>query len=285
MTELTRKIGFIGGGNMAEAIAGALIRTGFCPPSGVMASDVSPERLEYLRQTYGITAVPDNRAVLVGSDVVILAVKPQVMDAILSQLSDVICENDAPDFKKLFISVAAGIPLQKIENRLYSRINPDAAGRLPIVRVMPNTPALVMAGMSGISFNRHVTPEDRSVAMMILSATGSVLEFDEKDLNAVTAVSGSGPAYVFYLIEAMIEAGVSMGLSEADASVLTLQTVKGAVKLLEERREPPRELRRKVTSPGGTTEAAITVMEQAKIKDNIIRALAAACRRADELCG
>jgi pyrroline-5-carboxylate reductase len=285
MEELKGKIGFIGGGNMAEAIAGALIRTGFCPPDRIMASDVSTDRMAYLRQTYGILAVPDNREVLLGCDAVVLAVKPQVMNTVLLQLSDFIYEISKNGFRKLIISVAAGIPLQKIEDQLYSSIDPAAAARLPIVRVMPNTPALVMAGMSGISFNRHVTPEDKSMAMAIMGVTGRVIEFEEKELNAVTAVSGSGPAYVFYLIEAMVEAGVSLGLSEADASALTLQTVKGAVKLLEERKEPPRELRRKVTSPGGTTEAAITVMEREKIKDNIIKALAAACRRADELCG
>ncbi|MEW6076988.1 MAG: pyrroline-5-carboxylate reductase [Thermodesulfobacteriota bacterium] len=285
MTEMNRRIGFIGGGNMAEAIAGALIRTGCCPPSRIMASDVSPDRREYLQRTYGIHTVPDNTDVFLCVDVVILAVKPQIMDSVLSQLSDVIAEKNPPGFRKLIISVAAGFPIQKMESRLYSRIDPDTAARLPIARVMPNTPALVMAGMSGISYNRHIMPEDKAMAMAILGVTGSVLEFEEQALNAVTAVSGSGPAYVFYLIEAMIEAGVSLGLSETDSSALTLQTVKGAVKLLDERKEPPRDLRRKVTSPGGTTEAAITVMEQASIKDNIIKALTAACRRANELSG
>jgi len=285
MTEFTGKIGFIGGGNMAEAIAGALIRTDFCSPSQVLASDISQERLEYLQKTYAITTVENNDDLLLACDVVVLAVKPQIMDAVLDQLAGIIHKNQKADFRKLIISVAAGISIQKIEGQLYSHIDETAAARLPIVRVMPNTPALVMAGMSGMSGNRYVTPEDKSLTMTILASTGKVLEFEENALNAVTAVSGSGPAYVFYLVEAMVEAGVSLGLSETDATALTLQTVKGAVKLLEERKEPPQELRRKVTSPGGTTEAAMTVMEKEKTKEHIIAALTAACRRAHELCG
>ncbi len=270
---------------MAEAIAGALINAGISSPAQLMASDLSPDRQAYLRNTYGINAVADNSEVFLDCDVVILAVKPQVIDAVLTQLGDLLAENKPLDARKLIISVAAGIPIQKIEDRLYAGIDDMAAAGLPIIRVMPNTPALVMAGMSGISVNRNVTPGDKAVAMAILTAIGNVLEFKEDDLNAVTAVSGSGPAYVFYLIEAMIEAGVSLGLSESDASALTLQTVKGAVKLLEERQEPPQELRRKVTSPGGTTEAAISVLDDEKVKKHIIAALTAACRRAHELSG
>jgi len=282
---LKRKIGFIGGGNMAEAMAGALIRAGVSAAANLMISDVSPERLDYLKKAYGVSTVTNNRDVFLNNDVVILAVKPQVIDAVLTPLAKLAAESSGSAARKLIISIAAGVPIRKIENRLYAGLDGPAAGRLPLIRVMPNTPALVMTGMSGMSGNAHVTAEDKTVAMTILEAIGKVLEFKEEDLDAVTAVSGSGPAYLFYLVEAMIAAGVSLGLSQAEASTLTLQTVKGAVKLLEETGESPETLRRKVTSPGGTTEAALKVMETQKMKDHLIAALTAACRRAHELCG
>lgn len=285
MAELTQKIGFIGGGNMAEAIVGALIRAGISTPAQLLAADVSPDRQAYLKSTYGIKAVADNSVIFRDCDVVVLAVKPQVIDDILSQLAGLLAENTPVDSKKLIISIAAGIPIQKIENHLYAATDAATAARLPIVRVMPNTPALVGAGMSGISFNRHVSAGDKTVAMTILAATGKVMEVNEAALNAVTAVSGSGPAYVFYLVEAMIEAGVSLGLTETEASTLTLETVKGAMQLIEERQESPQELRRKVTSPGGTTEAAITVLDNENVKEHIIAALTAACKRAHALSG
>ncbi len=285
MAVFNGKIGFIGGGNMAEAIAGALIRTGFCPPSRLLASDISPERLEYLKKTYDINTLTDNKELVMTCDVVVLAIKPQVMEAVLLPLAELIHDIGDPEFRRLFISVAAGIPLERLEKGLYARIDEKTASRLPIVRVMPNTPALVMAGMSGVSVNRYVTSDDKALAMDMLAATGKVLEFDESLLNAVTAVSGSGPAYVFYLVESMIKAGVALGLSETDASTLTLQTVKGALKLLEEGAASPAELRRRVTSPGGTTEAAIAVMEKENVQKHIITALTAACRRAQDLCG
>jgi pyrroline-5-carboxylate reductase len=285
MAELNEKIGFIGGGNMAEAILGALIRSGISKPSRLQASDVSAERRQYLEKTYGITATDKNEAVFLACDVILLAVKPQVIDAVLTELGDILAEKKPTASRKLIISIAAGIPIKRIEERLYDRLDTTAATDLPIVRVMPNTPALVMAGMSGISVNRNATSDDKDIAMAILAATGMVLEFNEEALNAVTAVSGSGPAYVFYLVEAMIEAGVNLGLSGAEATTLTLQTLKGAVKLLEESRESARELRRRVTSPGGTTEAALKVMDNGKVKEQIIAALAAACSRAHELSG
>ena len=270
---------------MAEAIMGALIGSGISQPSHLQASDVSPERRKYLEKTYGITTADNNRDVFMASNVIILAVKPQVIDTVLTELEDILAEKKGTEARKLIISVAAGIPIKKIEDRLYARLDAAAAAELPIVRVMPNTPALVMAGMNGMSVNRNVTADDRNIAITILAATGIVMEFNEEALNAVTAVSGSGPAYVFYLVEAMIEAGVSLGLTSDESSTLTLQTLKGAAKLLEERQEPAGELRRKVTSPGGTTAAAITVMENGKVKEHIIAAMEAACRRAHELSG
>ena len=148
---------------------------------------------------------------------------------------------------------------------------------------MPNAPALVLAGISGMSANRYAKPDDIQIAKTILGALGSVIEFNEADLDAVTALSGSGPAYVFYLIESMIAGGISNGLDAQQAARLTLETLKGAIKLMEERKEPPEDLRRKVTSPGGTTEAALKVLEQNHVKKDIVAAITAATQRSREL--
>jgi len=154
---------------------------------------------------------------------------------------------------------------------------------MPIIRVMPNTPALVLEGVSGMSANRHASAEDVETARRILSAMGSVVLFDEADLDAVTAVSGSGPAYVFYLAEAMINAGVQLGLSMENARELAVGTLKGAAALMEQRGEPPEDLRRKVTSPGGTTEAAIKVLDTDDTQAVIVKAIEAAAERSREL--
>ena len=159
------------------------------------------------------------------------------------------------------------------------------SGNLPIIRVMPNTPALVLSAVSGMSPNRFVTEEDARVARTLLQAVGEVIEFEEEALDAVTALSGSGPAYVFYLVESMTEAGIQMGLEPATAASLAAATLRGAAKLLEASGEPPEELRRKVTSPGGTTAAAIDVFEKRGFKSIIIAAIASATRRAQELSG
>ncbi len=280
MDALDQRIGFIGGGNMAEAIMGALIRSEVSRPGRLQASDISAERRQHLEENYGIQTSENNNEVLAENDVVILAVKPQIIDKVLKELAPQAAKTE--NERKLFISIAAGVPISKIEQALYDDDEQRAAS-LPIVRVMPNTPALVLAVMSGISANRHVITEDMYTAETIFRSTGRVLACPESDLNAVTAVSGSGPAYIFYVVEAMVEAGVSLGLSEDDATALTLQTLKGALTLLEDSDDSPASLREKVTSPGGTTEAALKVMQEQKIKESIIAAMKAACQRAEEL--
>ena len=183
------------------------------------------------------------------------------------------------------ISIAAGFPLRKIEKSLYQKLNKQACQKLPIIRVMPNTPALVLAGMSGMSANRNATQEDVKTPRTILEAMGKVIEFKEESLDAVTALSASGPAYIFYLVESMIQAGINLGLKPDDAVLLSITTLRGAAKLLEESKESPESLRHKVTSPGGTTEAALKVLEQYDFKPGIIEAIAAATRRSKELRG
>lgn len=283
MTTSSGRIGFIGGGNMGEAFVGALISAGRYTPDAVGVSDVSTERLRTLEATYGITPMTDNPRLFDQSDVVVLAVKPQQMAAVLKEIVD------RPGYgvsePRLVMSIAAGIRLRTIEGILYPPLDEAAQARLPVIRVMPNTPALVLSGMSVMSPNRHATDADRTTARTLLEATGEVMELPEDQLDAVTGVSGSGPAYVFYLIEAMTEGGVQAGLDPADAVALTLQTVKGAVRLMEARGEAPDALRRKVTSPGGTTEAALSVLSEHRVGEHIAAAVVAAARRATELSG
>ncbi|MDY6903472.1 MAG: pyrroline-5-carboxylate reductase [Thermodesulfobacteriota bacterium] len=275
MAVLEKNIGFIGGGNMAEAIAGGMIQAGVCRAEQIWASDISEERLDYLARTYGIHTSMDNCAVFAACDIVVLAVKPQLMDRVLTDLTEQCQSEEGAARDRLIVSVAAGIPIAFIESRLGKD--------LPIVRVMPNTPALALSGMSGMSVNVNVGEQDRENATRILESIGKVIIFDEVYLDAVTAVSGSGPAYVFYFLEAMMAGGAALGLSAEDAKTLSLETIKGAVTLLEGYGEAPEGLRRKVTSPGGTTEAALKVMTDAGMKETIQAAMKAARDRAREL--
>jgi pyrroline-5-carboxylate reductase len=279
--KLKKSIGFLGAGNMAEAFVGALIRSALCDPAEISVSDILNKRLEIMKKTYGVAATSDNAAVYAQSDVVIMAVKPQQTAELLSQIA----EKEQLPFpgKKLFISIAAGIPIRKIENYLYSGHKETDRKNLPIIRVMPNTPALVLAGISGMSANQYADTADIQLAKAILGALGDVIEFGENDLDAVTALSGSGPAYVFYLIESMIAGGIANGLDAQAAARLTLKTIEGSVKLMQERSETPQGLRRKVTSPGGTTEAALKVLNGHKVNQSIIEAITAATQRSREL--
>lgn len=273
--------GFIGAGNMAWAIMGALIRSKVADPDSIIASDVSEARLEATKAELGILTTTDNHEVFSKSSTLILAVKPQQMNDVLSGIAK------NPGFpspgRRLVISIAAGIRIQQIEDILYAGLTHDAQKLLPIVRVMPNTPALVGQGMSGMAKNIHTTDKDAAMAEKILGAAGQARWFDEDDINAVTALSGSGPAYVFYLAEAMIQGGIRAGLSEQDSRVLALQTIKGAAMLLENSKEHPIELRKKVTSKGGTTEAAIAVFDEKRVKQAIVDGMIAAKKRGDDL--
>lgn len=281
MAKINKKTGFIGAGNMAEAFIGAVTRAGIIPSAMIYASDVNSERLNMLKKTYGISVTDDNFKIFSMCDIVVLAVKPQQMSDVLFQIAN---RNEyGIERRKMVISIAAGVPLGKLENLLYAPLEKEKSGILPIIRVMPNTPALVLAGISGMTPNRNAVPDDISTARTILEAMGKVIEFKEEALDAVTALSGSGPAYVFYLVESMIQGGIDMGLDPYDASILTLTTLKGSVALIEEIGESPELLRRRVTSPGGTTEEAFKVLEKKRVKETIIEAMAAAARRSKEL--
>ncbi len=281
MKRLSKKIGFIGSGNMGEAMINGLIQSGLCEPTEIWASDVREARLRQLNDTYGINITEENAEVFDAADVVILAVKPQDMDEVLERLASSFPHTIKG--VKLLISIAAGFPIKRIEGHLYTPLDENTKGLLPIVRVMPNTPALVLAGMAGMSGNQYAKESDRSNARAILEAIGKVIEFKEEDLDAVTALSGSGPAYIFYVIESLVEAGAGLGLRPSHALSLTLETVKGSVKLLEETGEAAASLRKKVTSKGGTTEAALDILDSHNVKMHLMEAIRAAAQRSKEL--
>lgn len=276
-----QSIGFIGAGNMGEAILGALIRSGIFAPEKICVSDISEDRLEWMKNTYGVGTLTDNSRLFRESDIVVLAIKPQQMDTVLTEIVD--GEGYGVADRKLVISIAAGVRMEKIEARLYGPLDSRQREALPLIRVMPNTPALVQAGISGMSPNRHAAEADIETARTLLEATGKVITFDEASLDAVTGLSGSGPAYVFYLIEAMTDGGIRAGLSPEDAAAMTVSTVGGAVKLLMDKGESPESLRKKVTSPGGTTEAALKVLDSNQVRRHIADAVVAAAERAEEL--
>ena len=276
-----KKIGIIGAGNMGEAIINGIIKSGLCEPTEIWASDVREARLRQLKDMYKINITDENMQILDEADIVILAVKPQDMDGVLQHIASTFPRTIKG--VKLFISIAAGFPIKKIEKHLYASLDENSKGLLPIVRVMPNTPALVLAGMAGMSGNQYAKESDLKHARAVLEAIGKVIELKEEDLDAVTALSGSGPAYIFYVIESLVEAGTGLGLRPSHALSLTLETIKGSVKLLEETGEAAASLRKKVTSKGGTTEAALSVMERHKVKKHLIDAVRAASRRSEEL--
>jgi pyrroline-5-carboxylate reductase len=254
-------LGFIGSGNMAEAIARGVLARGVVSASGIIASDVRPERLDVLRKL-GARAAASNREVAERSETVILAVKPQNVPGVIRP-------------PKLLVSICAGVPTAAIESAL---------GELsPVVRVMPNTPLLVGKGMSALSAGRWAGEKELERARRIFEAVGRVVVLPESKMDAVTAVSGSGPAYFFYLAEAMIEAALAEGLSPEEAEALVRATAEGAGALLAESSEKAQELRRRVTSPGGTTEAAVKVLESAGVKEALVTAVRRAAERSREL--
>lgn len=276
------RIGFIGGGNMGQAMIAALLSSGRSAPPQVFACDIAASRTDVLKQTYGIHILSTPREIIHSCDIVVFAVKPQSIGPLLEALRSDRVFKDAAGRKRL-ISIAAGIRIEKLEESIYSGLDEKNKARLPVIRVMPNTPALVGAGISGICANAYTGDDDLKIARALLSAMGEVFDCREADMDAVTAISGSGPAYLFYLAEAMIRAGVRLGFDATRSTALVRFTLKGAVALMEKLNLPPEELRRRVTSPGGTTEAAIGHLDQRAVKQAIEEAILAAAKRAEEL--
>ncbi len=266
-----KTIAFIGAGNMGEALIRGLQAAGTMKPEQIIITDVREDRLEILSKAFGVRTLTDNAAAVTAANIVLLAVKPQHMTKVLAGFRDAVTGD------KLLISIAAGIPTSKIESVL--------GGAPHVVRVMPNTPALVGAGAAALCKGRHATDDDLETAEAILGAVGTTARTEEQYMDAVTALSGSGPAYIFLVAEAMAKAGIEVGLSEHVSRTLTQQTILGAARLMVESGELPAELRRRVTSPGGTTEAAIKVMNDHKLTEIFIEAIKAATDRGRELSG
>ncbi|MGN0935401.1 pyrroline-5-carboxylate reductase [Acinetobacter amyesii] len=263
---LNCNISFIGGGNMAQALIGGLIARGV-PTTRITVSD-PVEKVRELLAEKDLHVTDDNVVAIRDADIVLFAVKPQVLAKVLAPLQGLL-------EGKLVISIVAGAEIATISKLL---------GTERIVRVMPNTPALVQTGAHGLYADEAVSAEDRDLASQVLASTGLTLWVNsEAQIDAVTAVSGSGPAYFFYMMESMIRAGKNMGLDEKVATALTLQTALGAAQMAITSANSPAELRKNVTSPNGTTQAAIEVFDRAQISQNIQAALAAAQKRSQEL--
>jgi pyrroline-5-carboxylate reductase len=263
-------IGFIGGGNMATAMIKGMLAARSYRPEQICASDVDPAKRAALKRAFKIAAVADNVPVVRTAAVVVLAVKPQVMDAVLADLQPAVTR------RSLIVSIAAGIPTARIERALGESTR--------VVRVMPNTPALLGQGMSVAVRGRYATAADERLVVKLFRTVGRAQAVgDERLLDAVTGLSGSGPAYVYLMAEALIAGGTAAGLTPGNASELALQTVAGAAAMLQQSGETPQRLREMVTSPGGTTLAGLTELEQRGFTDAVVAAVLAATARAGEL--
>jgi pyrroline-5-carboxylate reductase len=265
----TTKIGFIGGGNMAASLLNGLVASGH-EPKRLWVSDINPETLSNLSASLDINVTQSNHEVIRSVDVVVLAVKPQILAQVAKEIAPLLQQH------QLLVSIAAGIN----QASLSKWLGVDVA----IVRCMPNTPALVLTGATALHANDKVNPDQRDLAETILRAVGIALWVDdESELDAVTAVSGSGPAYFFLLMEAMEKVAVELGLNEATARLLIQQTALGAAKIALESSETPGELRKRVTSPGGTTQQAIETFEAGGFSQLVSKALRAAKDRSVEM--
>ncbi len=265
----SKVIGFIGAGAMAEAILAGIIKAKLVHPDHVVISDINAQRLAYLTDLYNVRAVEDNNMVVQKADVIILAVKPYLVKDVLTGVASSISD------RHLLISVAAGLSTGYLASCLKERV--------PIVRVMPNTPSLVGAGASALSAGESVSDEAMELAKSLFDSVGRSVIVRESDMDAVTGISGSGPAYMYLIIEALADAGVKAGLARSTAIELAAQTMMGAAKMVLETGDHPAVLKDKVTTPGGTTITGLHVLEQGNIRATLIDAVLAAARRSQEL--
>ncbi|ADH85772.1 pyrroline-5-carboxylate reductase [Desulfurivibrio alkaliphilus] len=271
MTEKRKKLGFIGGGQMGEALIKGVLAAGLYRSAELVVAEPSEPRRQLLADRYDVPVCQQSGPLWAGCDVLVLAVKPQVMGTVLAQAGPL-----AGERRQLLISIAAGVSTAFIEEALAPR-------SVPVVRVMPNTPALVLAGASALCPGRAAGEEDLKLAEGIFAAVGKTVILPETAMDAVTGLSGSGPAYVFTFLESLIDAGVKVGLSREVAAVLARQTIAGSLQLVEESRQSPAELRAMVTSPGGTTIAGLHALERGAFRALIMDAVEAATRRSREL--
>jgi pyrroline-5-carboxylate reductase len=263
-----RTIAFLGAGNMAEAMIRGLLRGSHFAPEQITASGPREERMTELRERFGIRTTTDNREAAI-ADIVVLSIKPQILSRVLAEVGGTI----RPD--ALVISIAAGVPISAIESRLGSGAR--------VIRSMPNTPALVDAAATAIAGGEHASEADMEDARKIFDSIGITVTLDESLLDAVTGLSGSGPAYVFLILEALSDAGVKVGLSRRTSQLLAAQTLLGSAKLLLETNEHPGKLKDMVTSPGGTAITGLHTLENGGVRTTLINAVEAATKRSKEL--
>lgn len=265
----TATVGFIGGGNMGEALIRGVLQAGILPAQRVVVFDVSRERMEHLQAAYGVVGTETLAACAQAARVLVLAVKPQNMADVLNDLADCVAH------RPLIISIAAGVPLRTMEDALPPGI--------PVVRVMPNTPALVLQGASALARGRHADDTHMEAALTLFRAVGIAHELDEKLLDAVTGLTGSGPAYVLHFLESLIDGGVLMGIPRPVARDLVVQTVLGTARMVQETGRHPSELKDMVTSPGGTTIHGLEVLEKRGVRGAVMGAVRAATERSKAL--
>ena len=264
-----KQVGVIGVGNMGEALVNGLLHGQVCKPEQIFCSDVRPERQKEIRQVYGVKVTSRNIEVVKQSEILILAVKPQVMKPVIGEIGKYI------DLSKLVISIAAGVPLSAIES--------CAEKELRLIRVMPNICVSVREGVSAIAAGKNVEKEDLTIAKTIFDSVGKSLFIGENLLDAVTGLSGSGPAYIFLIIDALADAGVRVGLARNDALILASQTILGAAKMQIETGEHPGKLKDMVTSPGGTSIAGLHALEEGGLRAALMNAVEAATQRSKAL--
>jgi pyrroline-5-carboxylate reductase len=266
---LGKKIAFLGTGNMAEALVKGLLRAGTAVQDEIICAEVRAERREEFTRRYGVRVTGDSRAAAAEAEIVLLSVKPQGMEALLEEIAPAI------DARKLVVSIAAGVPISAIARKLGAGVR--------IVRTMPNTPALVGAGATALARGAHATDADLEQARALFQAVGVAMIVEEHQLDAVTGLSGSGPAFAFIAIEALADGGVKMGLARPVAMALAAQTLLGSAKLVLESGEHPGRLKDQVTSPAGTTIEGCHALEAGGFRAALIAAVEAATRRSQEL--
>ncbi len=265
-----KKIGFIGSGNMAEALVSGLVLSKAAKPKNILCSDVAEDLLIEINKKYKVKTTQDNCEVARQSEIVIYAVKPQILGKVLKETADSL------DTSKLVISIAAGVPLAAIASGLHKELR--------LIRVMPNICAFVKESATAIAAGEYATKDDVALARAIFDSVGKTVFIQENILmDAFTGLSGSGPAYIFTIVDALADAGVKMGLSRKDSLFLSSQTVLGAAKMLLESKEHPGQLKDRVASPGGTAIAGIHTLEQGGLRTTLINAVEAASNRSKEL--
>lgn len=266
-----KKLLFIGAGNMAEALMAGLLKAGSIPEENIFFTEIREERRAEIERKLSVKGVSENRSGVIQADIVLFAVKPKDIPEVLKGLAGIAASD------KVFITIAAGIPIRRFEEGL--------GGRPRVIRVMPNMAALVGSGISGVSRGRFATQADEDMASELMRAVGEAVCLPEELLDAVTALSGSGPAYFFYFAEALQESGVALGLDPSLSAKLVQATALGSALLMRQGPDTPSALRARVTSPGGTTESAMKVLQEGGFRELVIRAIRAAEARSKELRG